>query len=106
MISLIRFFEKEEWAEQFLDGTLYMNSIGHFGKLGIEKNDWAEGVGETVSLADFEKQFGTVLSEAFGEHIIHQLFVADSRKQLRDAISGVNSDQIGTKQTLGQPAFG
>ena len=47
-----------------------MNSIGHFWKLGIEKNDWAEGVGETVSLADFEEQFGTVLSEAFGDHII------------------------------------
>ena len=74
MIRLIRFFEREEWAEDFLDGKFYMNSIGHFWKAGIEqKNDFLEGTGESISLDQFEEYFGTGIRDDFGDHILDMI---------------------------------
>ena len=70
MYSLIRFFSNHEHLEQFLNGDLYMNSIGHFWNLGTEpQNDYTEGVGEVLSHEEFKDTYGGDLQAAFGGHI-------------------------------------
>ena len=72
MISLIRFFEEEKYLNDFLDGHLYMNSIGHFWSLGQPhpQDDLFEGVFETMSSVDLDKRYGSDLTGAFGSHIL------------------------------------
>lgn len=72
MFSLIRFFERQEYMEEFLDGKLYMNSLGHFWKIGQPnpQDDLAEGLVSTMSSVDVDRQFGTKYTEAFGNHIL------------------------------------
>lgn len=72
MISLIRFFEKEEYLNDFLDGHLYMNSIGHFWKFGQPhpQDDLFEGVFESVAAFELDRKYGTDLSGSFGSHIM------------------------------------
>lgn len=72
MISLIRFFEKEEYLNDFLDGHLYMNSIGHFWTLGQPhpQDDLFEGVFETMSATELDSRYGSNITEAFGSHIL------------------------------------
>ena len=74
MYDLIRFFEKHEYAEQFLNGDLYMNSIGHFWKLGTEiQQDFHEGIVETISMEEMKKTYGLDLQSSFGNHILAPL---------------------------------
>ena len=72
MYDLIRFFEKKEYMEEFLDGNLFMNSLSHFWKLEeAPQKDVAEGVIETLHKDDFKKQHGSFISDFFGdEHIV------------------------------------
>ena len=72
MISLIRFFRKEEHLNEFLGGRLYMNSIGHFWKFGQPnpEDDLFEGVFESVEASDLDRKYGTDLSGSFGSHIL------------------------------------
>ena len=72
MISLIRFFEKEEYLNDFLNGHLYMNSIGHFWTLGQPnpQDDLLEGVIETMNAGDFDSQYGMGVSDFFGSHLL------------------------------------
>ncbi len=71
MYDLIRFFEKPEHVQSFLDGELFMNSIGHFWKHGDEtRNDINEGIGETLSAAEYAAKYGFDFRDDFGEHII------------------------------------
>lgn len=44
MIRLVRGFKERKWAEQFLCGDVYMNTLGHFWKQGnAEQQDFLEG---------------------------------------------------------------
>lgn len=71
MYDLIRFFNKPEHVQSFLDGELYMNSIGHFWKHGDEtRNDICEGVGETLSAEEYATKYGIDFRNDFGDHII------------------------------------
>ena len=71
MFSLIRFFKKEKYANQFLDGNLFMNSIGQFWGSSIEpQNDLYEGVTEVLSVKEIKEQYGFDFKEIFGEHIL------------------------------------
>lgn len=76
MFDLIRFFEKKEYAEDFLNGNLYMNSIGHFRnfmKPAIQ-NDITEGLGETVHPDNYDENYKTNLVSTIGkEHIVFPL---------------------------------
>ena len=66
MFDLIRFFEKKEYVEDFLNGNLFMNSIGHFRKSGIAiQNDIAEGIGETLAPEEFDLKYNSNLSTCF-----------------------------------------
>lgn len=48
MHQLIKFFGKKDYAEQFLKGELYMNSLAYFWDNGFEdQKDLFEGVSET-----------------------------------------------------------
>lgn len=48
MHQLIKYFGKKEYAEQFLKGELYMNSLAYFWDNGFEdQRDLFEGVSET-----------------------------------------------------------
>ncbi len=78
MISLIRFFEEEQYLNDFLNGNLYMNSIGHFWKL-IDPNpqdDLYEGVFETISADEHDYRYGMNVNGDFGDHL---LFPAKNR---------------------------
>lgn len=72
MYDLIRFFEEKEYAEEFLEGNLYMNSLGHFWNLEpAPQKDVAEGVIETISLNDYKERYGSTIPDFFGEeHIL------------------------------------
>lgn len=72
MYSLIRFFEKEKYLNDFLDGHLYMNSIGHFWTLGQPnpQDDLFEGVFETMSATELDGKYGSDLIGTFGSHIL------------------------------------
>lgn len=73
MFDLIRFFEKEEYVEDFLDGKLFMNSIGHFRKSGIAvQNDIAEGIGETLAPEEFDSKYKSNITAYFNKK--HFLF--------------------------------
>ena len=71
MFSLIRFFEKKEYMNDFLDGNLYMNSIGHFWTMGQPnpQDDLLEGTTETLSAEDLKNKYGMELPESFSSHI-------------------------------------
>lgn len=44
MIRLVRGFKERKWAEQFLRGDVYMNTLGYFWNEGnIEQRDFLEG---------------------------------------------------------------
>lgn len=72
MYSLIRFFEKGKYLNDFLDGHLYMNSIGHFWTLGQPnpQDDLFEGVFETMSVTELDGKYGSDLIGTFGSHIL------------------------------------
>lgn len=74
MYSLIRFFEKEKYLNDFLNGHLYMNSIGHFWTLGQPnpQDDLFEGVFETMSATELDGKYGSDLIGTFGSHILFQ----------------------------------
>lgn len=65
MYDLIRFFDKKEYAEIFLKGQLYMNSLGYFWANGFQdQQDLFEG---TVSFVD---PHNTLLPDDLTKHII------------------------------------
>lgn len=72
LISLIRFFEKEEYLNDFLVGHLYMNSIGHFWALRQPnpQDDLFEGVFESVAASELARKYGIDFSGSFGSHIM------------------------------------
>lgn len=72
MFDLIRLFEKKEYVNDFLNGNLYMNSIGHFWAIGpAVQNDIMEGIGETLSPEKFELKYNSNFATAIGrEHIL------------------------------------
>lgn len=72
MFSLIRFFEKKEYVNDFLDGNLYMNSIGHFWTMGQPnpQDDLLEGTTETLSVEDIKIKYGMEMPESFSSHIL------------------------------------
>lgn len=44
MIRLVRGFKEQKWAEQFLRGDIYMNTLGYFWNEGnVEQQDFLEG---------------------------------------------------------------
>ena len=44
MIRLVRGFKEQKWAEQFLRGDIYMNTLGYFWNEGnMEQQDFLEG---------------------------------------------------------------
>ena len=44
MIRLVRGFKEKKWAEQFLRGDIYMNTLGYFWNEGnMEQQDFLEG---------------------------------------------------------------
>lgn len=83
MYSLIRFFKEKEYLNEFLDGDIFMHSIGHFRKIetnpkkflkmkiGIEpENDYYEGVYEILSVDEIKAKYNFDLRVLFGDHII------------------------------------
>ena len=72
MFSLIRFFEKKEYLNDFLNGHLYMNSLGHFWKMRQPnvQNDLLEGTIEILSEERQEELYGSLLEDDFGSHIL------------------------------------
>lgn len=71
MYSLIRFFNEKDHVKQFLEGDIYMNSIGHFWKIGIEpQNDFTEGTVEVMAPEELKKQHDLDIRSAFGDHIL------------------------------------
>ena len=72
MYSLIRFFEKKEYLDDFLSGHLYMSSIGHFWQLGQPhaQDDLFEGVFETLSVEEVDKRYKADLKGTFGSNIL------------------------------------
>ena len=83
MYSLIRFFKEKEYVKKFLDGDIFMHSIGHFRKIeenpekflkmkiGIEpENDYYEGVYEILSVDEIKAKYKFDLRALFGDHII------------------------------------
>lgn len=72
MFSLIRFFEEEKYLNDFLNGHLYMNSIGHFWKMGQPnvQDDLFEGTIEILSEDRQKELYGSLLSDTFGSHIL------------------------------------
>lgn len=73
MFDLIRFFEKKEYVEDFLNGKLFMNSIGHFRKSGMAvQNDIAEGIGETLTPEKFDSKYKSNITTYFDKK--HFLF--------------------------------
>ena len=72
MFDLIRFFEKKEYVEDFLNGMLYMNSIGHFRNFRnpAVQNDISEGLGDMISPENYDSEYNTNLTSVIGkEHI-------------------------------------
>lgn len=58
MHQLIKFFGKRNYAEQFLQGELYMNSLSYFWDNGFEEQkDLFEGVSETFDKKESVSQF-------------------------------------------------
>jgi hypothetical protein len=48
----IKFFEKEEWADQFINGTLYLNRLLHFRAIENSSTDGIDGrVDKTEAVA-------------------------------------------------------
>ena len=44
MIRLFRGFKEQKWAEQFVRGDIYMNTLGYFWNEGnVEQQDFLEG---------------------------------------------------------------
>lgn len=71
MIDLIRFFNKPEHVQKFLDGDLFMHSLGHFQMLDdTVQNDIFEGTIETVTPEAFAERFNNDPIEMFRGHII------------------------------------
>ena len=72
MFSLIRFFEEKEYVNDFLDGNLYMNSIGHFWTMGQPnpQDDFLEGTIETLSVEAIKNKYGMEPQESFSSHIL------------------------------------
>ena len=50
MIRLVRGFKEQKWAEQFLRGDIYMNTLGYFWNEGnAEQQDFLEPDGHSHS---------------------------------------------------------
>jgi len=72
MFSLIRFFEEKEYVNDFLNGDLYMNSIGHFWTMGQQnpQDDFLEGTTETLSAEAIKNKYGMELPESFSSNTL------------------------------------